>query len=112
MKKAMKAHEIARTAADLVGGERDRQHGQKKDNFRRIAALWQAYLTIRRDPKSPLDAVDVGHMMVLMKIARTQSGGLNPDDYIDACGYAACAGEIACQDAVDQSWADAANEVA
>jgi hypothetical protein len=112
MKKALKAHEIAAIASELVGGDRDRQHGQKRDNFERIATVWQSYLSIRRDPKASLDAVDVGHMMMLMKVARTQSGAVNADDYIDAAGYAACAGEIATQDAVDQSWADAANGVA
>lgn len=91
----MKAHEIAAKAAELVGGDREQQHGKKADNLGRIASLWQAYLTIRRDPVAPIDAVDVGHMMVLMKLARTQSGALNVDDYLDSCGYAACAGEIA-----------------
>ncbi len=95
MKQALKAREIAGMAAELVGGDRDRQHGQKRDNFERIATLWQAYLTIRRDAAEPLGPVDVGHMMVLMKLARTQSGAVNADDYIDAAGYAACAGEIA-----------------
>ena len=32
--------------------------------------------------------------MVLLKIARTQAGEHNTDDYIDACGYSAIAGEI------------------
>lgn len=112
MKKALKAHEIAAIASDLVGGDRDRQHGQKRDNFSRIATLWQAYLDIRRDKTAPLNAVDVGHMMNLMKTARTQSGDVNPDDYIDAAGYMACAGEIALQETVDKSWADAAWEEA
>ncbi|MDF2809483.1 MAG: Che12p58 [Microvirga sp.] len=91
----MRAHEIAAKAADLVGGDRDRQHGQKADNFKRIAAMWNAYLSIRRDPAEPLSAVDVGHMMAAMKLARTQSGALNLDDYVDAAGYMACAGEVA-----------------
>lgn len=97
--KPLRAPEIAMRAAELVGGDRDRQHGQKEDNFKRIAKLWQAYLEIRRDPRAPLEAVDVGHMMVLMKTARTQSGDVNPDDYVDAAGYAACAGEIATHNA-------------
>ena len=108
MKKALKAHEIAAIAGELVGGDRDRQHGQKRDNFQRIATLWQAYLDIRRDKTAPLGPVDVGHMMNQMKVARTQSGDVNPDDYIDGSGYMACAGEIALQEAVDQTWADAA----
>lgn len=89
------AGEIALKAAELVSGDRDRQHGAKADNFGRIASVWNAYLKIRRDPGSDLSPVDVGHMMVLMKLARTQSGALNLDDYIDMCGYGACAGEIA-----------------
>ena len=89
------AGEIALKAAELVSGDRDRQHGAKADNFGRIAAVWNAYLSIRRDPTAPLDAADVGIMMAYMKGARTQSGAHNPDDYIDMCGYSACAGEIA-----------------
>ena len=42
-----------------------------------------------------MNAKDVAAMMVLLKIARTQAGNHNIDDYIDACGYAAIAGEIA-----------------
>jgi hypothetical protein len=32
-------------------------------------------------------------MMVLLKVARTQHGGLNHDDYADMAGYAAVAAE-------------------
>lgn len=90
-----RAVDIAGKAASLVGGDRDRQHGAKHDNFRRIAGVWNAWLSIRKEPSAPLDAHDVGCMMALMKLARTQSGALNVDDYVDACGYAACAGEVA-----------------
>lgn len=90
-----RAVDIAGKAASLVGGDRDRQHGAKHDNFRRIAGVWNAWLAIRKEPAAPLDAHDVGCMMALMKLARTQSGALNVDDYVDACGYAACAGEVA-----------------
>ncbi len=93
----MRACDIAAKAAGLVGGERDRQHGAKHDNFSRIATVWNAWLSIRRDPASPLDAHDIGVMMALMKAARTQSGALNLDDYVDMAGYAACAGEVAQQ---------------
>jgi len=93
--KTMRATDIAAKASDLVGGDRDRQHGAKRDNFARIGMLWDAWVRIRRDPALPIGAHDVGAMMVLMKLARTQSGALNLDDYVDACGYAACAGEVA-----------------
>jgi hypothetical protein len=89
------AQKFCSTAAGLVGGDRDRQHGAKADNFARIATMWNAYLAIRRTPAAPLDAVDVGHMMAVFKVARTQSGSLNIDDYIDGAGYLGCAGEVA-----------------
>jgi len=90
----MRAADIASKAAELVGGDRDRQHGAKEDNFARIATVWNAWLAIRK-VEGPLDAHDVGCMMAMMKLARTQSGAVNVDDYVDAAGYAACAGEVA-----------------
>ncbi|TIX28944.1 DUF6378 domain-containing protein [Mesorhizobium sp.] len=91
----MRATDIAAKAADLVGGDREQQHGKKVDNFGRIATVWNAWLAVRRDPSAPLDAHDVGILMVLMKAARTQSGSHNMDDYVDMAGYAACSGEVA-----------------
>ena len=38
---------------------------------------------------------DVAQLMSLLKIARTQAGEHNIDDYVDAVGYQAIAGEIA-----------------
>lgn len=99
----MKAHEIAGKAAELVGGVRDRQHGAKVANFENIANLWQAYLEIQGG--DDLTGLDVAHMMNLLKIARTFTGEHNEDDAIDACGYAACAGEIAAFIAGAQEWA-------
>lgn len=91
----MRASEIAANAAKLVGGDREKQHGNKLDNFNRIATMWNAWLDIRRIKNAPLDAYDVGQMMSLLKKARTQSGSFNPDDYLDDVGYTACAGEVA-----------------
>jgi hypothetical protein len=34
-------------------------------------------------------------MMALLKIARIATGTFKGDSYVDACGYIACAGEIA-----------------
>lgn len=95
----MKASEIATKAADLVGGDREAQHGSKSQNFANIAVLWNGYLSIRREPGTPLTALDVGHMMVLLKVARTQLGSVNPDDWVDMVGYSACAGEVALSEA-------------
>jgi hypothetical protein len=90
----MKAPHICHLAADLVGGERDRTHGTKRRNFENIARLWSAYLANRPYPL-PLRPDEVGDLLELMKVARRQHGAHNLDDYIDAAGYAACAGEIA-----------------
>ena len=91
----MRAREFLEKAAELVSGDRERTHGDKARNFGNIASLWTAYLTTRRDPSKPLSPEDVGKMMVLLKIARMELGDYNPDDILDACGYAACIGEIA-----------------
>lgn len=90
----MRATEICTKAAELVGGDRDRQHGAKLDNFERIAIMWNAWMSVRRDLAAPLDAHDVAQMMSLLKKARTQSGEFNIDDYVDDVGYTSCAGEV------------------
>lgn len=91
----MKATDICRQAAALVDGDRNKTHGDKAVNFKNIATMWTAYLSIRRDPKAPLTGQDVGYMNSLQKMARTQTGQYNPDDDIDGTGYFACAGELA-----------------
>ena len=92
----MKASDIAKKASELVNGERDRQHGDKAKNFENIAAMWNAYLGIANKRMGrPIDAQDVGNMMALLKVARQFSGEFNADDFIDGCGYLACAGEVA-----------------
>ncbi len=91
----MKAKEILSEAARLVSQDREKSHGDKKLNHKNIAALWNAWLSIRRDPSSPLTGEDVAQMMSLLKKARTQSGEKNPDDNIDDSAYSAIAGELA-----------------
>ena len=89
------AKQILQQAAELVGGDRERTHGTKLRNFTNIAKLWQTFLEIRRDPRLPLNAEDIAAMNVLQKLARTQTGEYNPDDWADICGYGGCGGEVA-----------------
>lgn len=92
----MEAVEILNTAANLVGGDRAKTHGDKYLNHTKIARLWNAYLINQLGAAINIDATDVAQMMILLKIARTQSGGThNPDNYVDAAGYAGVAGECA-----------------
>jgi len=90
----VKAQDILRQAASIVEGDRAILHGDKAENFARIAKLWNAYLSIRSDPYSKLDGSDVAILMALLKIGRSQSGAYNPDDAIDAAGYLGIAGEL------------------
>ena len=69
--------------------DRNKAHGDAEENFQLIADYWGYYLD------KPLKKEDICIMMALLKIARTQAGQHNLDDYIDACGYSAIAGEIA-----------------
>lgn len=91
----MNAKEVAYKAGDLVGGDRQKQHGTKEECFGKMASLLNAYCTNRRNTTDPFTAVDAAHIMVLWKMARTQTGSYNPDDWIDMCGYSACAAELA-----------------
>lgn len=93
----MRAAQLLTEAARLVGDDREAQHGPKRRNHENIAELWNAYLRIRREPAAPLTALDVAHMMAALKLARTQLGGFNIDDYRDMAGYAGCAAEMAAE---------------
>ena len=96
----LRASDFCVEAARLVAGPRNMTHGDKEINFECTALLWEAYLIARSlsdtsEPGWRLDAIDVGNMMELMKIARRLNGTFNADDYVDAAGYAGCTGEIA-----------------
>lgn len=94
-----RADDFCTEAARLVSGDREAQHGDKKSNFECVALLWNAYIRARalcgKGTGWDLEAVDVGSLMELLKVARRLTGSFNADDYIDAAGYAGCTGEIA-----------------
>lgn len=83
---------ILSEAERCVCTDREQQYGSPESNFSLIARLWREYL----DTDKPITAHDVAVMMALLKIARIASGQTKLDNYVDLCGYAACAGEIAC----------------
>jgi hypothetical protein len=91
----MKASEIASRAASLISGDRNSTHGDIVQTHAGIAEIWNAILTAAgKAPDTPLDAHDVALLMAGMKIARAYNGAYNEDDYTDAVGYMAIAGEI------------------
>lgn len=81
--------EILDTARKYVTRDRAATHGEAEDNFARIAALWSADLGIE------ITALDVARLMVLFKMARAKTNAAHADNWIDAAGYSAIAGEIA-----------------
>ena len=87
-KKVSRADILDRAKA-IVTGEREKQYGKPEDNFAIIAELWGAYTGYKFSP------VDVAMMMALLKVARIKTGDYLADNYVDICGYVACAGEIA-----------------
>lgn len=78
-------------AEKVVNGHREDDYGSPENSFRAIADLWSGYLGTEILP------VDVAMMMTLLKVARIRSapGAPTRDSFVDACGYAACAAEIA-----------------
>ena len=81
---------ILATATDYVTRDRTADHGSMEDNFSTIAAYWNIHLG-----SDLVDAVDVGLMMAMVKLARAKSNKTHLDNFVDLAGYAACAGELA-----------------
>lgn len=88
MVNGMTRSEILDKAKEIVNGQREQDYGSPEDNFGKIAMLWTAYLG------HDVVAKDVVAMMILLKLARAQTGKGTDDCYIDIAGYAACGGEL------------------
>ena len=91
----MNTTEILEKAKKLVSGDRHQKHGDKVINHENIARLWSSYLQNKTQLNNNLMPEDVANLMILLKVARSQAGEHNIDDYVDTCGYASIAGEIA-----------------
>lgn len=90
----MTRSEILHEAERCVCGQREQDYGTPEESFSAIAKYWSAYLS-DEGFEIHLKPVDVGIMMALFKIARIETGTATEDSFVDACGYLACAGEIA-----------------
>lgn len=90
----MNTTEILEQTKKLVSNDREKKHGNKVINHENISRLWTGYVQNKTNLNIVILPEDVANLMVLLKIARTQAGEHNTDDYIDACGYSAIAGEI------------------
>jgi hypothetical protein len=102
-----KRSEILRTAETLVNGDRNRQYGDPKSDFRKIAALWETYLngTHERHMEEGLPATqifiephDVAVLMILLKVSRLSWSPEKEDSWADAAGYVACGWDCAAEE--------------
>ena len=91
----MNTTEILEQTKKLVSTDRNDKHGDKVENHENIARLWSGYIQNKTKLNITILPEDVANLMALLKIARTQAGQHNIDDYVDACGYSSIAGEIA-----------------
>ena len=91
----MNTTEILEKTKKLVSESRHDKHGDKVVNHENIARLWTGYLVNKFKLNFVILPEDVANLMSLLKIARTQQGSFNLDDYVDASAYSAIAGEIA-----------------
>lgn len=96
--KTVNRADILDRAKAIVTGEREKQYGKPEDNFAAVAQMWEVYLRgqcVGEGADVRVAPEDVAMMMVLLKVGRLMTGDYLTDNYVDICGYVACAGEIA-----------------
>lgn len=81
-----RAASLLHDTADLIDGIKAKEYGDPDKSFNDIAQMWSIYLNHHISP------IDVGMMMVLMKVVRNSGGRHKQDNCIDICGYAALVG--------------------
>lgn len=79
-------------AHTLVNGQRQKDYGRPEDSFRRIAALWSAYLG------ADVSGKDVALMMALLKLSR-ESNAHKMDNLLDCAAYVALGADMALEGA-------------
>ena len=97
----MNRTDILDAARQAITVDRAKTHGDAENTFGLIAAYWSAHLDCK------VTAGDVAIMMTLFKGARMKANPGHADNYTDAVGYAAIAGELASLPAIPTEWTDA-----
>lgn len=93
MTEQMNRGDILDAAKQCVCRDRQDQYGAPENSFAVIALLWREYLA-PKNMSVQLDAHDAAMMLALLKVARIMVGQPKADNYIDAAGYLALAGEL------------------
>ena len=81
--------DILQRADRIAGQDRSRDYGHPRQNFQRIADLWDVYLANQPGDELRITPQDVAAMMILMKIARQQHTPKD-DNLVDIAGYVKC----------------------
>lgn len=84
---------ICEEAYRIQGGDRQQDYGDPTENFQDIATLWNDYIFVAKGQDGQMEARDIAHMMILMKIARNCHKPKR-DNAVDMAGYAQCLGKI------------------
>lgn len=81
---------LLQRANELIGGDRQRDYGNKLQNFSQIAMLWQGTLATKLQASAQITAEDVALCMMQVKIARLAKSPDHQDSILDIAGYAGC----------------------
>lgn len=73
-----------------INGDRQRDYGDKLQNFSQIAMLWQGTLATKLHPGQAITPEDVALCMIQVKIARLAKSPDHFDSILDVAGYAGC----------------------
>lgn len=74
---------VLEEAARLVGGDRRKEYGHPKDNFKDVAAMWNVIL----EPQQKITVSQIALCMIAWKLCRAK-GGYKRDTGVDLAGYA------------------------
>ena len=83
-------------AEEYIGGPRNKEYGNAKENFYRISQILNAILEDKL--KSKLTEEDVAQISIGIKLARLRHTPDHEDSWIDIAGYSALGGEVACEE--------------
>ena len=85
----MESKNILQEASDLVyGGQRQHDYGHPRENFARIASLWNGYFEAQGS-NFRVTPAQTSDLMLLLKMARIMNSPDHRDSYIDMAGYVA-----------------------
>ena len=80
-------------ASQLISGQRAEDYGTARDNFGRIASMWQVILETEQ-----ITPAQVALCMAALKICRLVNTPDHKDSWIDTAGYIALGGELATEE--------------